>query len=188
MKPLRFDIECWLWRARQHAALLGWPGVAGYGLLLLSLLLVPSWLQPAWREARFIKDQAEVLRASVEQRGEVPRRGEPATQLSTFYGLFPGTNSIADTLERVYRAAAENDIILSQGDYGLAAAEGGVLQRYEISLPVRGRYTQVRDFIGRVLAENENAALLGVSLMRSSAADTGVEAQIRFALYLRSDT
>lgn len=181
----RLDIDRWIWRTRQYAGWLGWQGVAGCSLLLLCLLLVPFWLQPTWIESQHIKDQAEELRASVEQRGGVQRQGNPAAQLAAFYGLFPGTDSIADTLDKIYQAAAENNIILSQGDYSLAGAEGGVLQRYEISIPVRGRYSQVRNFIGRVLAENKNAALLGVNLTRSSATDIGVEAQVRFALYLR---
>lgn len=185
--PGRVDFDRLVWVVRQYGVRLGWQGVTGCGLLLLCFLLALVWLQPLWMESRHVKDQAEMLRASVAQRGGAQQPGNPAVQLSGFYALFPGTDSIADSLDRIYQAATDNNITLSQADYSFADAEGGVLQRYEIAMPVRGKYTQVRNFIARVLSENKNAALLGMSLARNSVADVGVEAQVRFAFYLRGN-
>lgn len=181
----RIDIDRWIWCVNHYAIRLGWQGVLGGLLILLCLIAVPAWLQPAWTTSQQIRDQAALLSLNMEQHQGVQYPGTPAAQLAGFYDFFPGTDSIADTLDRIYLAATENSIVLNQGDYSLTDAEGGVLQRYEVSVPVRGKYAQVRNFIARVLSEHKNAALLSVSVTRNSAADAGVEAQLRFAIYLR---
>lgn len=179
------DIARVVWQVRKTLNLLGWPGVLGVSLITFSLLASPIFLLPVWLEARDVQVQASLLRESAAQRGDVRRRTDPAAQLAEFYRIFPGTDSITETLDRIYQAAAENHIILSQGDYSLASAESQALQRYEVNLPVRGKYAQVRNFIAKVLAENSNAALLSITMTRNNATDIGVDAQVRFALYLR---
>jgi hypothetical protein len=74
--------------------------------------------------------------------------------------------------------------VLEQGDYRLASAKGDKLERYQITLPVKGSYPQIRKFIGRLLADLPAASLDGVSFLRQKIGDTQVESQLKLTLYL----
>ena len=73
--------------------------------------------------------------------------------------------------------------MLEQGDYRLASGKGDKIERYQITLPVRGSYAQIRKFIGRLLADLPTASLDGVSFQRQKISDPQVESQIKFTLY-----
>jgi len=179
------DLERLLWSGRQILGRLGWYAVLGIACFTVSLLIAGLWLRPLWVESRVIQKQSEAFRIAAAQQQKIARQADPAAQLVEFYKLFPGSDSLSDTLDKVYAAAAENNIALNQGDYSLSTADGGVLQRYEIDLPVRGTYAQVRNFIAKVLAENKNAALTAITFSRNNSTDIGVEAQVRFDVYVK---
>lgn len=173
------------WELRQQGQRLAWPGLAGLGLIVAAVIAGVFLVFPMWSESRTIQESAQALRENVALRGDIRQQADPAAQLGAFYQAFPGSDFLADSLQRIYAAAIDNNIIVSQGDYTLVGPDSGLLQRYEVALPVRASYAQVRNFLAQVLAENKNIALLSLSLMRNAATDGGVDAQLRFAVYVK---
>jgi len=80
--------------------------------------------------------------------------------------------------------AARNDLALDSGEYRLANARDGGLARYQITLPLRGGYAQVRSFLDQVLTQIPAAALEEVTIRRDSVGARATETRVRLTLYL----
>ena len=57
---------------------------------------------------------------------------------------------------------------------------------YRITLPVRGTYPSIRQFIEKTLAAAPPVALESLHLARNEVADSAVDAEISFVIYLGS--
>jgi hypothetical protein len=173
-----------LWHARRLTHAISWPGMAGIVLGILCVLLHVQVVLPWQGQLAEIKRQTDELRGKVAARRTEAVATDPAGQLAEFYAYFPNGDAMADTLDRVYAAAAQENILLEQGEYRLASETAGRLMRYDIVLPVKGPYPKLRRFIARALRENPSLALESVSFGRQSVIAIGVEAQVRMTLYL----
>jgi len=161
---------------------LGPAGVAGVGVLLFCL---PFWftaLAPA---------QADVKRrtAAAERQARHPAQaqlepGDHAAELERFYSRFPKIDRLPVELNALYAHAKVSKVQLLQGEYRMES-KGGGLSAYHVTLPVRGSYPQLRQFVGRVLKEMPTTSLDGVRFERKKAADAQLEAQVRLTIYLR---
>jgi hypothetical protein len=185
MKSVKIDTDYLLWRCRQYVARSSWPAILGVALLMTNVVVATVWLRPIWKESRDIQAQSKALRLSATRQQTLSRQSDPTAQLVEFYKLFPGSDSLTDTLEKIYAAATENNIPLNQGDYSLVSGDSGTLEHYEISLPLHGKYVQVRNFIAKVLSENKNVALTSISFSRNSTIDSEIDAQARFTLFVK---
>jgi hypothetical protein len=61
---------------------------------------------------------------------------------------------------------------------------GTRIQRYEIKLPLRARYAQIRTFVDAALADIPMLSLDDIRFKRERAADSVVEADLRLTLHL----
>ena len=172
------------WRAQAAMKSLCWPGVVGLGLLAFCLAFYGSALLPAQGRLAEMHDQVNALGARIAQMKTVPQQETPETQLAAFYQFFPDFAATPDLLEKLYAAAETSGIVLEQGEYRLASSKEDKLERYQVTLPVRGSYPAVRKFLGRVLADLPAASLDSVSFQRQKVGDTQVESQIKLTLYL----
>lgn len=105
-------------------------------------------------------------------------------QLQAFYRHFGNEDTLPDHLARLYQIARTTGITLRQGEYRLLRERESRLRRYQIVLPVKGSYPQLRQFVSATLVALPNAALDQVSFGRRRLDDREVEAQIRLTLYL----
>lgn len=182
-------MPAWLARVRWHLRRVPWPtlamAAAGAILLLAAGIAQVRVLEPLAVEAAGIRDETQVLRRRAEQRqAAVQVRGDPAELLVQFYRFFPPEGSVPEALERIYAAAAANNLALERGDYRLAPEADVRLQRYDVALPVRGRYSAVRRFVAQILKENPNLALTGITFARQASIDVGVDVQLQLTLFL----
>jgi hypothetical protein len=186
----RFDVAALRWRMRREVARAGWRGVTGVALLVVAIAIAMSTWWPA--RARLAQAQTEVveLRAKLRTAGPLPAPGSPealardATPLDTFHAYFPATDSLPEWLGRLHTAARRNGLALDTSAYRLQVTRGARLARYEITLPLRGTYPQLRGFVAEALAKIPALALEDAQFKRDSVAAPGLEAQLRFALYL----
>lgn len=172
------------WALQASLDFLGWPGVGGLALLAFCVAVYLSALLPAQHRVVEMLAQAGSLRAQL-AKSKATQMAIPAPEarLTDFYHFFPAHVATPDQLEKLYAAAEATGIALEQGDYRLASGKIDKLERYQITLPVRGSYTQIRKFIGRLLADLPAASLDGVSFQRQKISDMQVESQIKFTLY-----
>ena len=160
---------------------LGAPGVAGIGVLLACAAMFFSAQQPL--QARL--ESARAALAAAEERAA--RGGAPLTPeggLAAYYKFFATGVGSEQQLERLFALARGSQLQLLQGAYRYQRAPGEKLARYEVALPVRGSYAQVRRFLAAALNEIPVASLDRIAFERKRAADSQVEANIRFTLFL----
>lgn len=168
-------IEAWLRR-------LGAAGVFGIGVLLFCVPFYLSAILPAERELDAQRAAAERLRAraplqpvAADDRGEGLRR---------FHALFPEVASLPDEVERIYDLARIARLKLEQGEYRLERHGEGIVP-YRVTLPIRGTYPQIREFVGAVLKELPIVSLDSLRFERKKTGETRLEAQIRLTVYFR---
>lgn len=169
---------------------IGAPGVAGVALLAFSLAFALSALLPSWRELERQRSAAASAPESLPQaaaRRSMPE-GSAGAELRAFYNIFPLRADAPEWLSRVYAAAEERKLPLSRGEYALSTDAQTGLVRYRIVLPVRGSYSQVREFVAATLRAVPALALDEVTFERPKISEREVEARIRLTLYLKRPT
>ena len=160
---------------------LGPAGVAGVGVGIFCLVFYFNSLVPA---------AAELERRSAGVEKRVPQqqtRDDPAAELERFYSRFPPIERLPGELDALYAHAKMARVELRQGEYRMVPA-GGPLTAYHVTLPVRGSYPQLRQFVGRVLQDMPTTSLDALRFERKKAADAQLEAQVRLTIYLRKGT
>ena len=168
----------------------GTPGVVGVALLAFSLSFALSMLLPSWQELERQRMSAASTQESLPKAAarSPMRDASPAAELRTFYDMFPPRADAPEWLARVYAAAEEIKLPLSRGEYVVSTDQQTGLVRYRIVLPVRGSYSQVREFVAATLHAVPALALDEVTFERPKISEREVEARIRLTLYLKRPT
>lgn len=162
------------------------------GLLLFSLVLFGvaaaievRMLRPLAGKAVRINAEVERLRMAMAVRSQKDVEMDPATQLRRFHESFPNEEDIPAVLQSLHDAAKQTGLTLDQGEYRLLPEVGSGLQRYDIVLPIKGRYGAMRKFIQSILLSNPGVALTGLTFTRQMASEADLTAQIQLGLYFR---
>lgn len=177
--------SCLRWTMGRLLRLLGRPGVLAVGLLVILPPFYFSALVPA-------QEHLEEMRRSVLALREQARAGKnagyvlhrPDEQLAAFYRVFPEERNSPQLLEKLAALAEKQGLSLNEGEYKAMPDKGGRLLRFQMVLPVKGEYRQIRAFLTELSAEIPVLALENVQFSRQNVADAAVEARIRLALYL----
>lgn len=177
------------WRQRDQALrFLGWPGVVAIALLAANLAFYFSVTIPA-------RDEVERLRASAEYAQAKKQRlarnhlatlpPTPASDLQRFNAFFPPAQEAPKWISTVYAAARGEKLVLERGDYKGLRDVGVPLVRYQMTLPVKGTYPQIRRFIAEILEEIPSASIDDISIKRDKISSEAVDARIKISLYMK---
>jgi hypothetical protein len=165
---------------------LGWPGLLGAVLLgfaaVWSMFAVQQGIEARERAAARVQE-ADARLAAV-QRGEPGLAPAPERLLQDFRDALPGQPAATADIDRLYVAAEAERISLARGEYALVVESETALARYQILLPVRATYPQVRRFLANAMASLPALGLEDLDLQRKQVADTELEGRIRMTLYL----
>ncbi len=173
------------WTTRRLMRLLGWPGIVGAGLMVFGVTLYVSALRPAEQQLDQVRHSAVSRQRQLGPAGSQPGSARsPAEQLEQFYRLFPVDTTLPDCVEKIFAAAKSQGIELNQGDYKVTREQVGNLIRFQITLPVKGDYPQIRKFLTGLRNEVPAAAIEQVQFERQKIADPSIEAKIQLALYM----
>jgi hypothetical protein len=175
-----------IWIAAQGMRNLGLPGMAGVLLLVFSIagyVFVNIWenarLEALTREVASEKHSLEISRLNPD--GEMTSSG---AQLHAFYEFFPARQKAPNLLKAIYVAAREESVSLTLGEYKFIPGKSGRIGSYQVNLPVKGSYIQIRKFIVKVLNSLPTAALTEFSFKREAVSIGELEAKIRFSIYM----
>jgi hypothetical protein len=165
---------------------LGVPGLAGLALLLVALVyglgaLVPDW-QALQQLSQQTREAGEYL-AKVED-GSVAAPVVPQRQLDDFRSKLPSQPQATVAIDKIYALAAQERITLARGEYSLGIDPKTHLARYQILLPVRGSYPQLRRFLHALLGQLPAVVVEDVEFQRKKIVDTDLTGRIRMTLYL----
>lgn len=172
------------WLLRRWRRSLGWPGLAGAGLLVLALLFYAGASLPERLRAHGLEQEVAAARARASAPARPAETGTEA-RLASFYSGFPGRDTAPVWLEKLYAAGQQAGLALERTEYKATPDRASRLLQYEITLPVRGSYLQVRQFIRTALNDIPTMALREIHFRRANIGEPVVDAQIRFVLYLR---
>jgi len=174
------------WHARELRRVVGLPGAVGAGLLAAALLFYAIAVLPVAAESDALGREIAALEAARAPVAEGVREkpSDPVRQLAEFYRFFPKSSQAPDDLAKLHALAAVHQVQLDQGTYRLVRDRVGKLLMYEIALPVKGDYPQLRKFMSQALTEIPYLSLDSVSFQRQKAGDTMLESQIKFTLFL----
>lgn len=167
-------------RLRRILEALGAPGVIGIGVLVFCLPFYLASVAPAERE---VAKRSAAAAKTTRLAGQPVSAPDGAADLERFYRRFPTLDALQSELEAIYAHARASKLQLAQGEYRLEKGAG--LAAYRVTLPVRGSYAQVRQFVGHVLKDMPTASLDAVRFDRRKAGDAQLEAQVRLTIYLR---
>lgn len=174
------------WEAARQGQRLGWLSAVGVLLMVLAAAVHFSAVLPMQKEIDGMRSEAERLRARYQMAITQPAVFKPglSQQLGTFYEFFPPSATLPDWLARVYAAADKRGVALERGEYKVVQERGWRLMRYQVTLPVKGTYEQIRGFVADVLSEVPAAAIDEIGLKREGIGATAIEAQIKLTVFL----
>lgn len=178
------------WMIAESIRRLDWTAQAGLVLCVSAIVVqfalnapMQSRAEQLQREAVAAKNDAENI-ASNRKRSDI----RPINaRFDEFYQYFPSRQSTPDWLQKIYSAASRQAIQLTQGEYRLVPEKTGKLVGYQINLPVKGSYGQVRKFVVQVLNDVPTASLDELTFRREAIGNAEVEAKIRLTLYLKAE-
>lgn len=159
-------------------------GYAAVALFIGTVAFVYLYLTPLQNRIAHLQEEAQALRDKSKSKLSGKKNNNPAEQLAEFYRFFPKEDSAPDAMAIVFQAAAQQNLMLDQAEYHQAHDRDSKLMRYEIVLPIKGSYIQVRKFIAQALADVPNLSLDSMTFSRQKIGDSSVDAQLRFTLYL----
>lgn len=192
MQPVWMGCRTWFagisasphWPRRRWIHLFGWPGAAGIALLLGCM----AFYFYAVRSVQSRLDTARQAVTELQQHGKGAnmhrRELTPAEQLAEFYQTLPEEKSLLPWMGKVFTLAHDQGISLDQGEYKLTRDKVGKLMRFQMTLPIKGEYLQIRRYFDSLLAEIPAVSLEHLQLERQKVGDPVLEARIRLVLYL----
>ncbi|MNH36700.1 hypothetical protein D3C79_975180 [compost metagenome] len=108
----------------------------------------------------------------------------PQHELENFHKQLPAQPQATVAIDRIYALAKAEQITLARGEYALGVDPKTQLARYQILLPVRGSYPQIRRYVHALLGQLPALVLEDIDLQRKKIGDRELTGRLRMTLYL----
>lgn len=163
----------------------GWPALVGLLLLVASACGQVFGVAQANTRAQALREEQAALR----QRQVAQPNPQEATnkRLAGFYAGLPAPAGALASIEAIHKSATTHGVKLAHGEYRMARDGKSPLLRYQITLPARASYPQLRAWIGDVMNMLPTAALDEINFRRDDVGSDVLEARVRLTLFLRAD-
>ena len=169
----------------RSAARLAWPGALGLGLLLLVSGFYASTLRTEDQRLQLLQQQVALARhpapAPIK---DVSAPAGPAEQLAAFYALLPVSVELPDLLGKLFAAATAQGLQIDAGESRVLQESRDGLTQFQITLPVRASYPQIRKFVTLAMAQVASLSLDGIQFERQNVGESVVNAKLRLTVYL----
>ena len=178
---------------RWGAGRLGLAGSMGIVLIAAALVGAVAVLLPAREEAARLEQRAARRAQATQTDGvapaqslaaSLPSAAHPQPQMERIVALLPGIADAPDGIVRLQQFARDAGLALETGEYRLSGEKGARLFLYEITLPIRGTYPQIRGFLQSASGAMPALSIDDVAIRRESARGREVEARVRLTLHL----
>ncbi len=170
-------------RLRGFTTELGTAGVVGVGLLVFGAALYASSVLPARDELKRLETRAARGGADRPAAGS-NEAAASVEQLERFQRRFPAFSDAPALVLKLHSIAAANGIVLETGEYRLEKDRDWNIARYQITLPLKGSYPQVRLFLAQLLDEVPALSLDEMSIKRDNINARTAETRVRLTAYL----
>ncbi len=157
-------------------------GISGLLAMVAAIVVALTVVLPQHSAVNLL--QLQLRQPAMPGVGRDANTGTDAAKLLT---SLPTRSQIPVVLALLVEQADKAGVVLDHGHYDYRAPQGGSLGRYGFEFPIKGEYTNIRDFIGRALAAVPAAGLDKLHIERHSVADPVINADIGFIVYVRGD-
>ncbi|SDY80503.1 type 4a pilus biogenesis protein PilO [Nitrosomonas sp. Nm33] len=181
----RLTLEKLLIQIRWQITRLNLIGKIGLGLFVLSIVFFWAAVLPQKEALHKLKEQVASMQQQTQIQSAVPTQLDDSQALKVFYDFFPSIDSSPYWIKELDKIAKKRGVELSGSDYRLMQEQESKLARYEMILPVRGSYPQIRAFIADVLETIPAMALVDVVLKREDIKSGKLDVRLSMSLYLR---
>lgn len=183
---LRVRLQAARLQMRWQLARLGAIGKIGAGSLAFAVVFFIAAVSPQDTAIHAFKERASVMQIQSQSNGVAGpgRKIGDAQALQIFYDFFPRIDSSPYWIEELALVAKKRGVEINSSDYRLVHKKGGKLARYEMMLPVRGRYAQIRAFIADALAAVPAMAITGIVIRREDVQTEQLDVRLEIILYL----
>ena len=174
------------WRLQRALRNTGWASIGGIALVIFAAGFFFSNVMPL-RDV--VKSQREHVKQLQMQAGKLAQVSVPArsdAQLAAFYAELPQAQQAPEVVRRLHARAREVGLVLERGEYRPVREASSKLVRYQIVLPVKGSYVQVRSFLVEAMRDTPGLALDGIGFQRQEGDSLALEAQLRLTIFLRA--
>lgn len=163
-----------------------WPGALGAVLLVAAAGWGAAVLRPAQEDLQALQAKVERLerRAAAVRSGSEAAPLGPAARRARFFAALPPHADLTRQVERIYAAAAGEQLALLRGEYTGAEVPNAGLVRYRLVLPVKGSYGQVQRFVATASTAVPGLVLDDLQLQRQNVADAQLDARVHLSLFL----
>lgn len=174
---------------RWHISRLGAMGKIGVGLIVIAGIYFFSAVSPQESTLQKLKERADKLQIQalskqVPSDSEAGRKMTGDQALQAFYDFFPQIDSSPFWIREIVRIAKKNNVELSSSEYRLVNESDARLARYEMILPIRGSYAQLRAFMSDALETVPAIAISAIAIKRESVTTEKLEVRLEINLYL----
>lgn len=174
---------------RWQVGRLGTIGKIGLGLIVVAGIYFFSAVLPQDSDLQKLKERAETLQLqelAKQSPGEMEsgRKLNSDQALQVFYDYFPRIDSSPFWIRELVQLAKKHGVDLSSSEYRLMNESDARLARYEMILPVKGRYPQIRAFMAEALVKVPAMAISAVALKRENITSDKLEVRLEINLYL----
>lgn len=175
---LRLAVELCLYRQG-----LWWPLLAVTVLLLVALaaIAIPG------RQAELAARQETLSELRARAAGQQEPSAVPEATSEANYGAFRAAlaaeNEVLPGIEAILDAAESHHLMATRADYVRARDAHAQAASLQMTIPLRGRYTDVRGWIEEILARNAYVAVNELGFKREDIGLDQIEARVRLTIW-----
>ncbi len=162
----------------------GWPLLLGLVMLVAAVLLQQLGVARAELQAADMRRAQLVLQKQLAAPTAAPQLS--AGPLDTLRLRLPDASSVLATVSRLHDGAREHQVELAKGEYRLTQDGRTRLLRYQITLPLRASYPQLRSWLASVMNAMPTLSLDELSLQRDDVGEARLDARVRLTLHLQA--
>ncbi len=160
---------------------IGLHGVFGLGLLFFAASFYFSALAPALAEQERLQAEEQKLVRSDRQPPAAAATAGGETPASP--DTLPPSAEAMELFDRLHAAGEKNGIAVERATYNVIRLEKSATLQYEVTLPLRGGYPNLRTFLRESLELAPSASLDSLTLQRAKASDAALEASVRLSYF-----
>lgn len=182
-----------LWFSRQCLKALGLWGVLGFCILIGTIL----WLSNTTSTANALRANTEQATTAIVKPVVPPQEQEAIQSLSAadsslnaLIMLLPEEQSLPSILNKIHQQAKLEQIAILSADYKWRKLKKttpftqGNLVQYEVTFPVKGSDSAIRNMLNAILAQSPTVAIDGLELKRENVTDAMTEAKVTLIVFL----
>lgn len=185
-----------IWYGRQCLNRLGLWGLIGVSLtvftgvlLHLSVKTIQSPRVMSIQTSQVVQEKS--LRSK--QKDNPSTIDNKTNELLPILSILPNESSLPNILHQIYQQSKHANLNIASAEYKwrklkkTAISKDGNLVQYEITFPLTGRYTSIRNMVNGVLADIPTLALETLEFQRESAESNVAQAKVTFVVFMLGD-